>query len=266
MTMSSLGITRFGNASHNGAIIYRGPSRIDGQEIVVIVTGLKSGSTNQKTGELLQTHILVASESPTSAVASGKDSSVCGGCVHRRRWSKSLKRFVRSCYVNIGKAQNGIWKAFINGKYPAIDWEVFQVVASGMLGRLGTYGDPASVPLEVWDNFVKPLAGWTGYTHQASNPKLRDVLKYCQVSADSLGDALEASKHGFGSFRVLGQDSPVKQDWEVLCPASEEAGKVAQCDTCLMCDGRSGNNIVIASHGIGGTHYQESNRRPLRLS
>ena len=49
MTMSSLAITRFGNASHNGAILYRGPSRIDGQEIVVIVTGLKSGSTNQKT-------------------------------------------------------------------------------------------------------------------------------------------------------------------------------------------------------------------------
>jgi hypothetical protein len=262
----NLGVTRYGNASHNGAVLYQGPSKIQPDvEIVVIVTGLRNASSNTKTGPLLQTHILVADDKPTQAVVSGLDSAVCGGCMHRRRWNAELQRWERSCYVNIGKAQNAIWTAFQNGSYPDIDWDVYNTIATGLFGRLGTYGDPASVPIEVWDNFVKPLSGWTGYTHQSANPRLREVLKYCQVSADSLGDAQASSKAGLGSFRVLGSNSPPKQDWEILCPASEEAGKTVQCHECLMCDGKSGNNIVIGAHGTGGGYAQESNRRPLKF-
>ena len=42
----------------NGAIIYRGPSLLDGKPIVVIAVGLNSSSKNRKTGNMLQTYIL----------------------------------------------------------------------------------------------------------------------------------------------------------------------------------------------------------------
>jgi hypothetical protein len=38
----------------NGAILYRGPSLLDGAPIVAIVTGLASTSANAKTGAMLQ--------------------------------------------------------------------------------------------------------------------------------------------------------------------------------------------------------------------
>jgi hypothetical protein len=47
-------------------IVYRGPSAIDGREIVVILTGLQTrrGSKNAKTGELIQSWILRADVEP----------------------------------------------------------------------------------------------------------------------------------------------------------------------------------------------------------
>jgi hypothetical protein len=48
----------------NGIVIYRGPSILDGSPIVVIATGLGSGSSNRKTGALVQTWILRDDVSP----------------------------------------------------------------------------------------------------------------------------------------------------------------------------------------------------------
>ena len=67
----------------NGAILYEGPSALDGAPIVVIVTGLARKSTNAKTGALLQTWILRSDMHPIDAVRSGADSSICGDCRHR---------------------------------------------------------------------------------------------------------------------------------------------------------------------------------------
>ena len=65
-------------AQANGYIVYQGPSQLTGGNIVVIATGFANKSTNSKTGDLIQTWIMSADESPTEAANSGRDVDVCG--------------------------------------------------------------------------------------------------------------------------------------------------------------------------------------------
>jgi len=66
----------------NSRVLWEGSSLIDGAPIVVIVSGLLK-SENAKTGNMLQTYILRADVSPTNAIRSGEDSSICGDCPAR---------------------------------------------------------------------------------------------------------------------------------------------------------------------------------------
>ncbi len=66
-----------------GFELWRGPSRIDGAPIVVVVTGLQTPSPNEKTGPMLQVYILAQDEAPHHAQWSGADESVCGNCPMR---------------------------------------------------------------------------------------------------------------------------------------------------------------------------------------
>ena len=254
-------LTKSGKCRTNGVTLWSGPSRINSQPIAVVATGLKNFSQNSKTGGVIQTYIFPVGLKPTEAVKVGLDVANCGGCIHRG--NKTNKR---TCYVNLGQGPNSVYKAYQKGSYPLVDWSLWDLVARDRIGRLGTWGDPGSTPLDIWNNFTRPLSGWLGYTHQSGNRKLRDVLKYCQVSCDSLEDAQNARQADLGSFRVIGKDSPPLQSWETACPASTESGKILTCEQCLKCDGISGNHIAIQAHGSTGLHVQESNRRPLQLT
>ena len=245
----------------NGVVLWEGGSPIDGGPLVAIATGLSRKSKNPKTGNMVQSWIMRSDLNPVAAIKTFKDVSGCGGCVHRL----NPKTGKRSCYVKVEHATLSIYRAYRKGSYPLVDWDSWAVQAAGRYGRLGAYGDPACVPVGIWEKFVEPLAGHTGYTHQASNPKLREVLKFCQVSADSLQDAQAARAAGVGSFRVLAADSPPRQPWEMLCPASSEYGEEkTTCKDCLACSGAGGAHVVINDHSRG-SHYRETNRRPLQL-
>ena len=43
----------------NGRILFEGKSNIDNKDIVVIITGLDNKTSNKKTGDMLQTWILL---------------------------------------------------------------------------------------------------------------------------------------------------------------------------------------------------------------
>lgn len=245
----------------NGVVLYRGPSAIDGKPIIVIATGLKGKSANSKTGAMVQTWILAADVSPLEALRTGADVSICGGCIHRPTSFDGATWKDRSCYVNVAQAPLNVWKTAGRGRYSET-WN--SATFAGRYVRLGSYGDPAAVPVSVWATVLEEADGWTGYTHQARNPKLRGVLEWCQVSADSLGDAQAALAAGCGSFRVLAADEQPAA-FETVCPASEEAGRKATCETCRMCSGRTGQAIAINAHGIGAASARPSNRRPLSL-
>jgi hypothetical protein len=236
-------------ARPTGYILWQGPSRIDGAPIVVIATGFGKASANSKTGDMLQTWILRSDMNPMRALSERADKSICGGCIHRGNGSDRP----RSCYVNVGRAPMSIYGAFSRGSYPVLAPDEIPPLFTGRLVRLGSYGDPAAVPLDVWDRVVCMAKGHTGYTHQWKSPKLRDVLVYCQASTDTCDDVKKARALGAGTFRVRMAGQP-KLRGELVCPASEEGGRKATCETCRACDG-SGKSVVIVVHGQSGKNF-----------
>ena len=230
----------------NGTVIYRGPSMLDGAPIIAIATGLTQGSSNAKTGDLIQTWILREDVSPTDAVNSGDDASICGTCPHRGTIENG-KNIGRSCYVTIFQAPLNVWKSYHRGIYPAAG--DLGALFAGRAVRVGSYGDPAAVPIAIWQAVLSGAASHTGYTHQwRANPALAE---FCMASADSDVDRMHAKALGFRTFRVRALADPV-QAGEVICPASEEAGKKTSCALCKACGGKTAKaraDLVIAAHG-----------------
>lgn len=246
-----------GDYNPNGLILWEGPSRIDGSKVVVIATGLSGRSANAKTGDMVQTWILRADRDPLEALRTGADVSICGGCIHRPQEHDGEGWSGRSCYVNVAQAPLNVWRTWQRGRYAR--WDRDSARFRGRQVRLGSYGDPAAVPLDLWKDVLAEAAGWTGYTHQARSRRLRDVLEVCQLSADSAADALAARDAGQGSFRVL---RPGEQplEFEIRCPASAEAGYRLTCQECQMCQGRGSPQIAIDAHGIGAGMVPEARR------
>ena len=257
-----------------GAVIYRGPSNLDGEPIVAILTGLKTASTNRKTGAMLQTYILPDREkgSPVTWVIEGADRSVCGRCPHRRQlacycgWAgfpeeRVLDRCpecgaddlesVRTCYVNLGKGPNLVAGAFRRGRYhDARDPRAIARLASGRGVRLGTYGDPAAVPTWVWEALVSSASYHTGYTHQFGTEGFDStLLGLCMRSADSLDDA---AKDDSRTFLVRPIGAPLPEGY-ADCPSI----RGVQCADCRLCGGGSveARSISIEAHGPTGKRF-----------
>lgn len=228
-----------------GYVLYRGPSLIDGAPIVVVAL---TGSTNRKTGNMVQTYILRDDMRPMFAVQSGADASICGDCKHRPSTGGA-------CYVVVAQGPTVVWKTAQRGAYPMTqDAEAIASLGAGRMVRLGTYGDPAAVPAWVWTALVSRAEGHTGYTHQwasgaGSAPELRGL---CMASADTPDEARQAQSEGWRTFRVRLEDEPVARG-EFVCPASEEGGKRRTCATCKACDGATDGRVqaspVIMAHG-----------------
>ena len=225
----------------NGAVLYHGPSALDGQMIVVILTGLAVASGNTKTGAMLQTWIMRADKRPHHAVRDKSDASVCGDCPHAGT----------TCYVIVEHAPLAIYKAWQRGSYH--DWTgAFPNHAlRGKRVRLGAYGDPAAVPFNTWRRVMaqKP-SGWTGYTHQWRKPEFQRFRSLLMASVDSLAEMVQAQLDGWRTFRVRGEGAPITKG-EVGCPASEEMGKKSSCVKCSLCSGQGSGakSVSIIVHG-----------------
>lgn len=223
-------------------ILYRGPSLLTGRPIVAVAV---TRTSNRKTGDMVQTYILSdEGMDPVTAARLGADISVCGDCRHRPANGGT-------CYVTLIHGPASVYRALNKGRYP-MDPAAARRACKGRMVRLGTYGDPAAVPLQVWHDLTAEAAGWTGYTHQwrVADVKLRE---FCMASADSAGEATEAHGAQWRTFRVRRADEPLMAR-EMICPASEEAGKVRTCATCGACkgtqEGRSNAaSVVIIVHG-----------------
>lgn len=241
----------------NGLILWEGQSEIDGGSIVVIATGLRNGSTNAKTGSMIQTYILRSDIAPLDAVRSGDDVSICGTCPHRGDGTGKG----RACYVNLGHGPRGVYAAYKRGSYPRMT-NLHDLVEEfeGRVVRIGSYGDPASAPLGLWEAVVKRASGFTGYTHRWRECH-EDFAALCMASVDSEDEMHEAHALGFRTFRVTTADDGPIQSIEINCPASEEAGKRANCIDCKLCSGASSasrKSIQIAAHGSGRKYVTAS--------
>lgn len=228
----------------NGSILYQGKSVLDGAPIVAIVTGLKRNSRNVKTGDELQVWIIRGDLHPVDAQHNGADASICGGCVHRGKIVDG-KNVDRTCYVKVWQAPSSVYRTFAKGGYANAAPDCL----AGRVVRIGAYGDPAAVPVDVWAGFLGQATAVTGYTHQ-----WRDVaaLKaWCMASVDSPTEYIEARRAGWRTFRVRSDSNAEVYKREVICPASKEAGKRTVCALCKACGGNSSKakaDIVIAMH------------------
>ena len=238
-----------------GLVLYDGPSKLDGEEIICIATGLGKKSNNVKTGDMIQTWIMRKDSNPIAASQAGDDESVCGDCKHRRSNGGA-------CYVNLGQAPLNIWKSYHKGNYPVYDKDTHLKYFKGKLLRMGSYGEPTAIPIAVWKELLKVIKGHTAYTHQWNNTKVRRGFKdFVMASVDDEKERAKANKGGWRTFRVKGPDDIILKG-EFVCPASEEAGKRLTCQQCLACDGGRPPkaSVVIDAHGAIKKRFLERNK------
>jgi hypothetical protein len=234
-----------------GYIAYQGPSVIDGRPIVVIVNKL-AGSANEKTGaDLVQTFIIRSDVGPVEALKTGDDASICGQCGHRPILARETG--AAPCYVNVGRSVRSVFEAYRRGRYQHATPAQLRAVLAGRKVRLGTYGDPAAAPVELWAEILADTAGHVGYSHQWQAVGFDHAAwaPLVMASADTADEAAQANLFGMRVFRVsVGVD---RQAGETICPASAEGGRRATCDKCMLCAGTSkvARDIVIADHAAG---------------
>ena len=246
----------------NGAIFYEDDS------IVGIITGLAHSSHNTKTGAMLQTWILVKNVNPIEAVNTGADKLVCGDCKHRGtvepvndtkdKKSYSVKNNLktinkgRKCYVKLFQAPYSVWKTYNAGKYSKIHLNKLSNMLKFTMVRVGSYGDPAKIPSEVWDKLLSRTLGNTGYTHQWKNCDTKNST-FNMASVDTLEEKRQANKLGYRTFRTRLASEPVESD-EVVClsdKVAREGKTLVPCSLCKMCSGNNSQvkkNITIIIH------------------
>ena len=236
-----------------GVILYQGPSLIDSAPIVVIANRIVSDSGNAKTGAMIQTFILRQDMRPLEAARLGYDFSICGHCPHR-------PSNAGSCYVNIGRSVESVYGAYQRGRYavPHVDFDtsILPDLFADSIFRLGSYGDPAAAPFRVWAHATSRVKARNGYTHQWR--EFPAFAQLCMASVDSEVEALEARANGWRTFRVRAASAPIMTGAEVVCPASEEAGKRTTCADCRACGGTSAKaraSIVIMAHGTTAKRF-----------
>ena len=231
----------------NGAIFYENDS------IVGIITGLMSGSSNTKTGAMLQTWILVKNVNPIEAVNTGQP-------VNDAKDKKSylvkngLKTINkgRKCYVKLFQAPYSVWKAYKNNKYPKININKLSHMLTFKQVRVGSYGDPAMIPSEVWDKLISRSLGNTGYTHQWKRCDTKNST-FNMASVDTLEEKRQANKLGYRTFRTRLASEPIEPD-EVVClsdKVAREGKTLVPCSLCKMCSGNNSKvkkNIAIIIH------------------
>jgi len=223
------------------AIIYKGPSLLDGKPIVVIAT---YSNRNTKTGHVVQTYILRSDINPLEASKTGADFSICGNCPMRGEVTTDPNRKIakgRKCYVNLGQGVLIVFKSFLRGVYKEGDP---RTMGRGRFVRVGTYGDPAAVPQRVWELLLSDADGFTAYTHQ--KPWRPEIA---MQSADSHAEAVMHWKENRRTFRVIADLGELDKANETLCPASKEMGRRVQCADCRLCAGfKQAKSIAIVEH------------------
>lgn len=152
------------NALPDHVVAWRGKSKLNGTEILLVLYAF-NGRTNQKSGCMIETAILVADRCPRDAARDGSDVAVCGYCPARqtnRGW----------CYRTPGREyrEHQTWDKIRD--LPGDLAHVCDVVRrSGLPIRFGSYGDPAAVPYEVLKRLVDASGGRiSGFTHSWSHP------------------------------------------------------------------------------------------------
>lgn len=233
--------------NRNAVELWRGKSRIDGADIVVLATGLVDKSDNKKTGDMVQIFILRADVDPVTAHEKDLDVSICGHCPFRRNSEGK-----RSCYVNIGQAPLSAWRSWKRGnvrtfaEYP----KALEKLTSKPV-RVGAYGDPAAFPADVVKDILARAPKHTGYTHQWREAFAQDWRGLLQASVETPLDAAKAMNEGWNYYRVL-----LENEQPTMLEHACLSNKGKTCAECGLCNGRYANMFIVV-HGAGKVNYKK---------
>lgn len=216
--------------------VYRGPSAVDGAEIVGHLT---VGSNNTKTGDVATLWIMRADQSPIDAQRSGADVSVCGSCPMRPVTGATGKH---RCYVKTYRMR-AMWKRAI-GLQPDISAACAALREHQPSAlRLGGYGDPGCAPERIIRALCSCGVPWLGYTHMwREQPWL---APYAMASVHGEHEAWQAWVAGFRTFRAATRATPLPR-LESPCPAYSHGRMCAQCMLCTGADKR--RSVTIELH------------------
>lgn len=227
----------------NSAVIWEGKSPYDGAEIMILAVCIKDPSKNRKTGWMIQIYILVKSVSPVEAVKLGLDASVCGNC--SMRWNEGGGCYVLPIWIT------PTWKKGLEA--PRITPTELAKLANKYNTpiRQGAWGDPAFVPMDVWEELENAVSNKKGssYTHQWEwvSP---EYAKFSMASVENLKQKADAQAKGYRTYRIVDDESEIVED-ERLCLNSSRG---IQCRECGECGGNRSKashrqkNIVIVRH------------------
>ena len=199
-----------------------------------VITGLDRPSDNVKTGRMGQTFMLKKQYPARDVKGAG-----CKGCPV---W--------KECYVNWGQAPAAVHRTAEADRYAFLGAKEEERLSDLPL-RIGSAGEPTSVPYRVWKKLLKLSPNWTGYTHKWRLPKFQNFKEFCMASVHSVEEAREAQSMGWRTFRAGGLDEPAKG--EIECPNST---KGIQCADCALCKGSAikAKSIYIKGHGPWWQH------------
>ena len=234
-----------------GVVLYSGKSKIANQRVVSILT---FHSENGKTGDMGQVWILPLEISPTDAIKQNNNSGACGNCALHGWFDPSVGKVVnRVCYVNVGQAPNGIWKAYQRGNYPVYQPRLHNHLIRGREIRLGAYGDPAALPIPLLRKIVGLASMHTGYSHQCySIPRQRadKIAQWCMVSCENEAQHNECLRRGWRAFTVVRPDQKRPAN-SIECP---HYSRGIQCIDCKLCDGceKPKKSIYVIAHAKTG--------------
>ena len=136
----------------SGVIAWQGESRLNHKPIHLVLTGFGDhASKNTKTGEMIQSWILVKDMWPLEALKTGQDEAICGDCKMR-----GDKMVGRRCYVSVATGMRWVGVNLHKDLYPHMyHTDVGAEMLKGKSLRVGTYGDPAAVPRYVWKGLLQ---------------------------------------------------------------------------------------------------------------
>ena len=234
--------------NYNSVCLYRGPSRLGADDIVILLTGLRRRSRNGKTGGMLQLWILNAIRSPVCALRTRHDRAICGTCPLRGKSGHN-----RTCYVDVSKAPLSAWLSWQDGNVlNAVDYPDLRERIAGKIIRYGAYGDPAAVDPDTLSQWIDHSQIHTGYTHQALDYDCDAWRGILMASCQDLTSAQKLQSAGWYTARVI-SDISERQPNEIICPAllqtkDQRAVNPITCNNCHKCDGKT-CNVCFVVHG-----------------
>ena len=220
--------------------IYQGPSVLQPDVTILgLLSNVDRPSENKKTGNQVQLWIMLRDMHPVEGIKTQSDTAICGTC--------PLRGDV--CYVNPTFAPARVWRSWNQGNVTLGFPPRFKTRFRSL--RLGAYGDPAALPIELLKTLVARFRTWTGFTHlwKDAHP---DLSALCMASTETAALAEEANLLGWRTFRIRSTSDDARFKDEALC-VYEATGNEVTCENCGACNGNQKTftgNIVTTVHGL----------------